>query len=204
MQKKLQELTEKIYLDGISKGKKEAEQIVSEARSESDKIKEEAEKEARAIVENAEKEAQEIMKNSLSELKISFRHAVNSLKQDVEKAITCKVAEDPVSDVFSGNDFVARLIETVAGNWSPEDIEAGIDVNVPEEMADDIEKYFTAGTNDALARGIKLHPVKSMEKGFEIRPHGKEYKISVTESDFVSYIKEFLRPRLVDLLFEKE
>ncbi len=45
MQNKLQELTEKIYQEGISKGNEEAERIISEARTDSEKIIKGAEKE---------------------------------------------------------------------------------------------------------------------------------------------------------------
>ena len=201
MQNKLEELTEKIYREGISRGKKEAEEIISEARAETDKLIRGAEKEAEAIIEKAKKDAEELKKSTVSELKISFRHAVNSLKQDIEKVIAGKIVEQPVSEVFSDKRLIARLIELIAEKWIPGDNDAGIEVFIPEEMKTEIEKYFTGATRKALAKSIILHPVKSMEKGFEIRPSGKDFKISVTESDFVSFIKEFLRPKLIDLLF---
>jgi V/A-type H+-transporting ATPase subunit E len=60
MQDKLQELTDKIYLEGVTRGNREAEAIISEARTESEKIRKEAEKTAGEIVANARKEADEI------------------------------------------------------------------------------------------------------------------------------------------------
>jgi V/A-type H+-transporting ATPase subunit E len=202
MQNKLQELTEKIYQEGITRANEEAEKIISGARAESEKIIKEAEKEAKKIVSEAEKKAEETMKNTGSELKLSFRHALNALKQEIEKVITCKIVEDPVSEAFTDNRFIARLIEITAEKWSPGNDEKGIEIYLPEEILNEIEKYLTGKTHKTLSEGITLQPVKSMEKGFEIHPHGKEYKISVTESDFASYIKEFLRPKLVDLLFD--
>jgi len=204
MQNKLQELTEKIYQEGISKGNEEAERIISVARAESEKMIKRAEKEAIAIIAGADKEAEELMEKSLSGLKISFQHAMSTLKQEIERVIICKIIEDPVSEVFSDNRFVAHLIEIVADKWSPGNLEAGIEIYVPEEMINEIEQYLSTKTTKALSEGIILHPVKSMVKGFEIRPYGKDYKISVTERDFGSYIKEILRPKLVDLLFEKD
>jgi V/A-type H+-transporting ATPase subunit E len=204
MQNKLQELTEKIYQEGISKGTEEAERIISGARTESEKIIKGAEKERLAIIAGAEKEAEELMGKTLSGLKMSFQHAMITLKQEIERVIICKLIEDPVSEVFSDTSFVAGLIETVADKWSPEKSEGGIEFFVPEEMIKDIEQYLSIKTTKTLSEGIILHPVKSMAKGFEVRPAGKEYKISVTERDFSSYIKEILRPKLVDLLFEKD
>jgi len=204
MQNKLQELTDKIYLEGIARGKKEAEAIISEARSEAERIRKEAEKEAEAINAKAGKDAEELRKKTLSELRISFRNAMNSLKQDIERLITSKVVADPVSEVFSDNAFVAKLIETTAEKLFAGKGETGADIYVPEEMTDEIEQYIKSRVAKALSSGIVLHPAKSMEKGFEIIPHGKDYKIRVTESDFTSYLKEFLRSRLIDLLFDKD
>lgn len=204
MQNKLQELTEKIYHEGVSKGKEEAEIIISGARAESEKILKEAEKEAEAIISDAGKKAEDLMEKTRSGMKMSFRQAMNTLKQDVEEAILFKIAVDPVSEIFSDNRFVARLIEVTAEKWSHDIKEGGIEISIPEEIMNDVEKYLKTRTSKTLTDGIILHPVKSMEKGFEIRPAGKEFKISVTESDFAGFLKEILRPKLVELLFEEE
>ncbi|MBW6501099.1 MAG: hypothetical protein K0B05_06865 [Bacteroidales bacterium] len=201
MQNKLHELTEKIYREGVSKGKKEAEVILSEARDESARMISEAEKQAETIIAAARKDADELRKNTESELKISFRHAINSLKQEAERIIAGKIVDEPVSEVFSDNRLIARLIESIADKWIPGESEAGIEVFISPEMKKEIEDFFAQETRKTLAAGIVLKPVKSMEKGFEIKPSGKDYKISVTENDFVSFIKEFLRPKLIDLLF---
>ncbi len=201
MQNKLQELTEKIYREGVSRGKQEAEAILSEARAESEKIIREAEKKAGAIMANAGKEAEELRNNTESELKISFRHAIASLRQETEKVIAGKIVEEPVKEIFSDTRLLARLIEMIAQKWIEGEGEPGIEVFIPEEMKRNIEDYFTAETRKTLSAGIVFKPVKTMEKGFEIKPSGKDFKISVTEGDFVSFIKEFLRPRLYDLLF---
>ena len=203
MQDKLREITEKIYQEGVSKGNEEAEKIISDARKEAEEILRKAEKEAKGIIGEAEKKAQEMMQNTNSELKLSFRHALNALKQDIEKAVTSRLIDEPVAAAFTDNSFVARLIEITAEKWTPRKDEEGIEIGLPEETKDEIEKYLSGMTRKILSKGITLRPVKSMEKGFEIHPSGGEYKISVTESDFASYIKAFLRPKLVALLFEK-
>lgn len=201
MQNKLNDLTEKIYKEGISKGRKEAETIISEARAESEKIIRQAGKEAEELIAAARKDVDELRKNTESELKISFRHAVNSLRQEVEKIITAKIVDEPVSEVFSDKRLIARLIETIAAKWNPAENESDIEVYIPVEMKKEVEDYFVKKAGQKLADGITIKPVKSMEKGFEIKPSGRDYKISVTEEDFITFIKEFLRPKLIDLLF---
>jgi V/A-type H+-transporting ATPase subunit E len=203
MQDKLRELTDKIYLEGVARGNKEAEAIISEARAEAEKIKLETEKTAVGIVEKAKKEADEIKKNTLSELRISFRHSLNSLKQEIENLISEKIVDEPVSKLLSDSTFVAKLIETSAQKLFTSENITGIDVVVPEKIAVDIEKYVREETSKALKSGLIISHSGTMENGFEIKPHGKGYKIRITESDFNSYIREFLRPKLIELLFEQ-
>ena len=203
MQNKLQELTDKIYQEGVSRGNEEAEKIISGAKAESERIIRQAEKEAKTILANAEKKAEDLMEKTLSGMKMSFRHAMNALKQEVEGVITTKIVQNPVSEVFSDTAFISRIIQSTTEKWASSVNEQGIEILVPEEIKKEIEQYLKKGTAGTLSKGITIRPVKSMEKGFEIRPVGTEYKISVTESDFANYLKEIMRPNLIDLLFEK-
>ena len=60
MQNKLQELTDKLYNEGLSKGKQEGEAILNEARIKADKITAAANSEAEKILSQARKEAEEL------------------------------------------------------------------------------------------------------------------------------------------------
>ncbi|HOP59712.1 MAG TPA: hypothetical protein PLR52_09880, partial [Bacteroidales bacterium] len=204
MENKLQELTDKIYQEGITRGKQEAENIISAAEEEADKIIKSAEARAEEIISNAKKESEELKKNTLSELRISFRNAMNGLRQDIENMITVKVVDEPVKDALSDTSFISRLIEDATSKLFTESNNSGADVNVPEEMKEKIEQYLREKTNKSLSSGLVLIPDRTMEKGFEIIPHGKDYKVRVTEDDLKIYMRDFLRSRLADLLFEED
>ena len=55
MENKLQELTEKLYAEGIDKANQEADEIRRKAEEEADEIKKQAKKEAESIVQDAKK-----------------------------------------------------------------------------------------------------------------------------------------------------
>ena len=63
MENKLQELTQKLYNEGVGKANLEAEKILAEAKSEAEKLKQNAEKDAQKIIANAEQKSAEIKKN---------------------------------------------------------------------------------------------------------------------------------------------
>jgi len=158
MENKLQELTDKIYQEGITRGKQEAENIISAAEEEADKIIKSAEARAEEIISNAKKESEELKKNTLSELRISFRNAMNGLRQDIENMITVKVVDEPVKDALSDTSFISRLIEDATSKLFTESNNSGADVNVPEEMKEKIEQYLREKTDKSLSSGLVLIP----------------------------------------------
>ena len=96
MENKIQELTDKIYREGVEKGNEEAQRLVSNAREEAAKIVEDARKEAEAIVTAARKSAAEITENTQSELKLFAGQAVNALKTEVTSLLTNQVVSEAV------------------------------------------------------------------------------------------------------------
>ena len=79
MENKIQELTDKIYREGVEKGNEEAQKIV-----------ENAQKEADSIVAAARKSADELAENTKSELKLFAGQAVNALKSEIATLILNK------------------------------------------------------------------------------------------------------------------
>ncbi len=204
MENRLQELTDKIYQEGISKANKEAEAIISEARKESEKILKEAEERAGEIVEEANRKADELINNGRSELKISFRHAANTFKQELEKRLSSAIISEPVNDALNNSDFVAGLIETLYSNWKP-DTTAGapMEVLLPDGKSDDIEKKLKKSLQKELGSSLIIKPVSRIDTGFELVSPEGGFKISVTGGDIESYLREFIRPKLIEILFEE-
>lgn len=77
MENKIQELTDKIYREGVEKGNEEAQKLIAKAQEEAKRIIEDAHKEADSIVATAHKSADELAENTKSELKLFAGQAVN-------------------------------------------------------------------------------------------------------------------------------
>jgi len=203
MQNKLQELTDKIYREGISKANDEAEAIIAKAREEAKQIVEKAEKKATATIEDSKVKADEILKNGVSELKISFRHALNTLKQDLEKTISSKLLSDKTAAAFKDDNFVADLIVTIYKNWKPENSGHSVEALVPEDKMDKISRRVKEEVASELGKGLIIKPVATIKSGFEIVSSDGGFKISATANDIEAYLKEFIRPKLNHILFEE-
>ena len=76
MDTKIQELTDKIYREGVEKGNEEAGRIIAEANAQKESIVKAAEEQAAQIVAEAEKKAAELKKNTEAELKLFASQSV--------------------------------------------------------------------------------------------------------------------------------
>ena len=88
MDTKIQELTDKIYREGVEKGNEEAGRIIAEANAQKESIVKAAEEQAAQIVAEAEKKVAELKKNTEAELKLFASQSVEALKSEVTNLIT--------------------------------------------------------------------------------------------------------------------
>ena len=205
MGNKLQELTQKIYAEGIDKANKEAEEIIAKASEEVEIMKEKAKKEAEQIIENAQKEAQEIKKNVNSEVSLSARQAINTIRQQITELITAKSTGEKIKEAFDDREFLQKIIETVVKNWNPNDTKVmDVSVLLPEKDRKELNAWFTSKQKSLLDAGLELKFDDSMESGFKIGPKEGSYQISFTEEDFDNFFRNYLRPRTMELLYSRE
>jgi V/A-type H+-transporting ATPase subunit E len=203
MQNKLQELTEKIYQEGISRGNAEAEEIVSNARKEAENIISEAKKDADKLVKEAKKKSEEIISNGKAELKLSSKQLLNSLKQQITDVINGEIIHSSVSAAFDDRQFIQKIIELSVKNWhAGSDQSSDITVLIPEKDEKKLTEYFEKSVKDLLDKGLEIKADGNIKSGFQISPKDGSYKISFTGDDFINFFKQYLRPRLVELLFE--
>lgn len=193
---KIQELTSKLYSEGVEKGKEEGEKIIAEAKALSKQIVEDAKKEAQQIIASAEKEADEIRKNTESELKLYARQAVEALKSEIVNLVTDKLAASTVKVACEDKDFMQKIILELVQNWAKnEKLVIGV------ENAEELNKYIAENAKNLLEKGIKIESVNGIKTGFVLSPEDGSYKVKFGEEELIEYFKEFLRPQIQKLLF---
>ncbi len=202
MQKKLQELTEKIYQEGVDKANREAEKIISDAKAEAKKTLDQAKKEAESKIEKAEKEAEDLKKNAMNELQLSARQAMSDLKQEVTDLIQAKAIKPETQQAFKEAAFTKEIIQTVVKNWDPNSDEAvDLKVLLPEKKQKEFEAYFKDKAKDLLNKGLEVDFDERVKGGFKIGPKDGSYLVSFSDEDFEHFFKLYLRPRLIEMLF---
>ena len=193
---KIQELTSKLYEEGVKKGNVEAENIIAEAKSKEKQILDAANNKAQQIIDAAKKKSTEVNANAESELKLYASQALEGLKTEVTNVITEKLATSGVKAAVNDKEFMQKLITSLMQNWAEKQT-----MVVGVENKDELESYIKANAKSLLDNKLKIESVNGLKTGFVIAPEDGTYKVNFGEDEFIEYFKEFLRPQIQQLLF---
>ena len=196
MNTKIQELTDKIYREGVEKGNEEAGRIIAEAQSQKQSMISEAEAEAKRIIAEAEKQASELKKNTEAELKLFAAQSVEALKSEVANLITGDVVSANVKAAMADKAFMQQGMLTLAKSWASQEA-----LTIQSSEADALARYFESNAKALLNQGVKIEKVAGKSTSFTILPADGSYKVTFGEEEFVAFFKDFLRPQLVEMLF---
>ncbi|MCQ2144931.1 MAG: hypothetical protein MJY72_04245 [Bacteroidales bacterium] len=200
MQNKLQELTDKLYNEGLSKGKLEGEELVAKAKAQAEAIVADAKSQAEAIVAQARKEAEDIKSKVASDIKMASRESVAATKQDIENLIISKITADSTKKALSEADFVKGIIKAVAEKFSAEE-SADINLVLPESLKAELEPFISSELASILKGEVAASFSKKIGGGFTIGPKDGTYFISLTDETLQELIGAYLRPATKKILF---
>ena len=152
---KLQELTDKLYNDGLSKGREEGERLLEEARSQADDIIAKARKEAEDIVSEARRQADDYSQKVKSDLKMAAAQSFQATKSDIENLIIGKFAGEEVKSTLSSADFVKQFLQAIAEKFSTDDA-SDLSVVLPASLQDELEPFVKGQLSKVLGKEIFL------------------------------------------------
>ena len=142
MQNKLQELTDRLYTEGLSKGKQEGEAILNDAKAKAEAIIAEAKAEAAKIVENANKEAEDLKTKVNGDLKMAAGQSIAAVRQEIETLITAKIADKDIDSALTSAEYVKELIRDVVKAFNPDnETPEDLALVLPEKMKKELEPF---------------------------------------------------------------
>ena len=197
---KLQELTDKLYNDGLAKGREEGERLLEEARKQAGDIVAQARKEAEEIVESARRQADDYSQKVTSDLKMAAAQSLQATRKDIENLIIGSFAGEEVKKSLSSADFVKEILRSVAEKFSSEEA-SDLSVVLPASLREELEPFVKGELSALLGRGVEATFSKKISGGFNIGPRDGGYFISMTDETFNDLITEYLRPVTKKLLF---
>ncbi len=193
---KIQELTEKIYREGVEKGQAEADRIIQEAKEQASQIIAEAKKKAAEIESDGKKAVAELENNTKNELKLYTAQSLSALKSEITNVLTASTVSQAVDKLVTDKDFLCKFTVALAGKWVENE-----PIVIESADADALKAYFTKEAKAVLDKGVSIEKVNGRNALFTIQPADGSYKVSFGKEEFEDYFKSFLRPQLVQMLF---
>lgn len=202
MENKLQALTDKLYQDGLSKGKEEGERLLQEAKAQASRIVESAQEEAKEIVEKARKEAEDLKNNTLTEIKITSRQMISTLKEEVENHLMQRSLAPALHSAMEQVEFVQLVIVKAMECFKPAEHNGlSLELLLPEDYRNRFDKFLEGQLGADLKAGLEVKFDGELKGGFKIVNKTEGYQLSFTEEDFMALFEEYARPRIKQLLF---
>lgn len=203
MENKLQALTEKLYGEGLEKGRAEGERLVAEAKKESERIVAEAQRKAEEIILAAETKAADTEKNTLTEITLAGRQAVAAVKAEIADAIVARATDAGVEAAMLDAEFVKQMLLEVARNWNgAADTRTELRALLPESRREQLDKTFAGCAAQLLAQGIEVGYSKEVKSGFRAGAKEGGYYISFTDESFEALLKTYLREKVFKMLYQ--
>lgn len=200
MSNKLQELTDRLYNEGLSKGKEEGEILLFKARKEADEIIANARKQAEDIVTEAENRAAQLKEKAASDIKMASEQALMATKKDIENLLVNALCAEETEKVLSEEKFLKEIILAVAQKFSTQQSE-DISLVLPASLKSMLEPWVSTELKKALKKEISVDFSKKIKGGFSIGPQNGSWYISMSDESFKALISEYLRPVTKKLLF---
>ena len=197
---KLQELTQKLYDEGLAKGKEEGEALLRKAGAEAEAIVKKARQEAEAILAKARKEAEDYKVKVEGDVKMAAQQSIQATRADIENLVVAKTVDTTVDKALSNEEFLTGIITAVAQKFSAEEA-ADLNLVLPESLKAGLEPFVKNELGKLLGKGVDATFSKKVAGGFKIGPKDGGYFVSLTDDTFKELIGSYLRPATKKLLF---
>ena len=195
-------MTDRLYNEGLSKGKQEGEELLQKAHAEADNLIAQAKAEAERIVAQANKEAEELKTKVTADIKMAATQSIAVTKQEIEKMVVTNTATEGVKANMNNAAFVKELITSVVKAFNPQNASpVALDLILPESMKAQVEPFVQNEIANQFKGEVKVDYSKKMNGGFKVAPKDGGYVLQFTDDEFTQLIANYLRPATKKILF---
>ncbi len=196
----LQELIDKIKVDGVASAENEAKRIIEEAETRAQSIISDAQKKAEAFLQNARAENKRMEKSSIDAISQAARNVLISFRDSVLAQVSAIIKNNTSSALSSEvlktliPDLIKKMVESQEASslsvlLSPKDLEA-------------VQSSLASSLKAEIAKGLVLTSSDSISDGFRIGiKDGKAYYDFSPES-VASQFSSYLNPNITKILKE--
>ena len=195
-------MTDRLYNEGLSKGKQDGEAIVQRSEAMAKDIIAQAEAEAKKIIAKAEKEAEELRTKVTADVKMAATQSIAVTKQEIERMVVTKAATEGVKANLGNAAFVKELITSVVKAFNPQNASpVDLSLILPESLKAEVEPFVKNEIAKQFKGEVKVDYSKKMNGGFKVSPKDGGYMLQFTDEEFTQLIANYLRPATKKILF---
>ena len=196
MEANLENLIDKIKVEGIQEAEKEAEEKIERAEERSREIIEEAEEEAEEIVKEAEREAEQLRESGEEALKQAQRDTILVTKERITDLLD-KIFKAQIRETLTP-EFTRKLImEVVAALGEDEKYEISVSKEDKDRL---VEMLFGEAQSELDDERIDLLPEREVSKGIRVSVKDEDVYYDFTDEGLANYLNEFLNPAIQEVL----
>lgn len=202
MTSKIQELTEKIYQEGVDKAQNQANILLKEAEDKAAGLINDAQQKADNIILEAEKKSQEIHQGIKEELQSISKQVIAITKQKITDSVVIDASQTISKELLHDKDFLKTLILELVGKWKMGDGSVDdISLILSEEQLGKLDGIYKSGALQVLQSKKQILFDPSIKNGFEIISNSEGFKVSFSDEDLENFFKIFMKPRIREYLF---
>lgn len=202
MTSKIQELTEKIYQEGVDKAQNQANILLKEAEEKAAGLINDAQQKADNIILEAERKSKEIFQGLKEELQSISKQVIAITKQKITDSIVTDSSKKITKVLLDDKDFIKSLILELVRKWDMGD--GSIDdlsLILSEEQLGKLDGIFKSGALQILQNKKQILFDPSIKNGFQIISNSEGFKVSFSDEDLENFFKKFMKPRIQEYLF---
>jgi len=211
--KGVQELIERLKIEGIKSGEIQAQQIADKAQQRAKQIIADAKKEAESIENAARLNAERTKTSAEDAIRIAARDALLALKGQMTQLFRHELANQ-VSTEFNREEFLRQLLLEVCRKKIPElEADQNITVLLPSQLVSleeiksssetseskALTQFVMAVYRDRLGQGVEFAQSPDKE-GIKVRLDGQEILVDLSDKAVGDLLMQYLLPRFRALL----
>ncbi len=209
----VQELIDRLRVEGVTAGQGEAESLVAAAKLKAIQIRDEAKDEATATVAAARAEADRIVQDGEEALRLASRDVLIQVRESCRHEFETKLGK-LVHHTLQDQSFLQRMILEIVNKTKPEDPDQAVQVLLPEtevteeelkreigEVRPDSLAAFVMGLGgDILRDGLTFGVNHDVSSGIEVRLVDDDVKLELSDESITKLLLGYLAPRFRAIL----
>lgn len=193
----VKELIERLKNDGVTAGKKQADEILKKAKEEAARIKADAKAERDALLKEAKEAIEKDKRMAEESLKKAVRDTELELASGLKKAFEMHVKR-LVSKELHEEAFLRQLLASIVGA-AAEKIpgDQPLEILAPEKVfsSEGLKAFVRRETSEMLRQQIELKPSSTLSGGIKVKLVGENVDFDFSEDALADLILKHLLPR---------